>query len=92
MCSLVVCNENCCVSKANGPIALKIGVDVGTGLVFSYIRYETNRGPGSRDMGIGSRWSRFAGKRTKWLNYAKKQAWRRATKTLVPPNPLDRLL
>ena len=60
MCSLVACNKNGCVFTSNGPIALKIGVDVGTGLVFASIRYETNRVPGSRDMGVGSCWSRFA--------------------------------
>ena len=60
MCSLVACNKIGCVSKANGPIALKIGVDAGTRLVFTSIRYETNRVPGSSDMGVGSRWSRFA--------------------------------
>ena len=60
MCSLVACNKNGCVSTSNGPIALKSGVDVGTRLVFASIRYETNRVQGSRDMGVRSRWSRFA--------------------------------
>ena len=58
--SLAVGNKNACLSKSNGPIALKIGVDVGTGLVYAPMKYETNRTRGSRDMGFGSHWSRFA--------------------------------
>ena len=58
--SLAAGNKNTCPSKSIGPIALKIGVDVGTGLVYAPMKYETNRTPDSRDMGFGSRWSRFA--------------------------------
>ena len=72
MCSLVACNKNGCVSTSNGPIALKIGVDVGTRLIFASIRYETNRVPGSRDMGVGKSLVKIRGNRTEWLNYEEK--------------------
>ena len=48
------------VSKANGLIALKIDVDVSTRLVYAPMKYDINRTPGSRHMGFGSRWSKFA--------------------------------
>ena len=58
--SLLACNKNGCVSKANGPIALKIDVDVSTRLVYAPMKYDINRTPGSRHMGFGSRWPKFA--------------------------------